>query len=231
MSNLFSVFDPSRVFNLSLNWVILFTPLFLPLINFWVDFTQVFYVLSKTARYLNLEFRRILNVNSVPGTTFIFIGTFAFIWINNSLGLFPYIFTPTRHLVVTIGLAIPLWLGPLILRFTKQPKIILSHLVPLGSPIFLAPFIVVIELTRLLIRPITLCVRLAANLVAGHLLLTLMSSPITNASVMLVATILRFMLILVVLELAVASIQAYVFSLLPTLYTEEVNTHKINLRS
>jgi ATP synthase subunit 6 len=90
-----------------------------------------------------------------------------------------------------------------------------THLVPSGTPIGLIRFIVLIELVRQLIRPITLGVRLAANLTAGHLLLQLLSSIRLRVTVM-------SQLPLLVLELLVAVVQGYVFVLLLTLYLSEV---------
>jgi F-type H+-transporting ATPase subunit a len=98
-----------------------------------------------------------------------------------------------------------------------------AHLVPQGTPAVLIPFIVCIETIRNVIRPGTLAVRLAANIIAGHLLITLLG----NTGPSLSLTILSFLIIgqiaLLVLESAVAIIQSYVFAVLSTLYSSEVN--------
>lgn len=98
-----------------------------------------------------------------------------------------------------------------------------AHLVPQGTPPILMPFMVCIETIRNIIRPGTLAVRLAANIIAGHLLLTLLgrtgpSLVISTLSLLLIAQIL-----LITLESAVAIIQSYVFAILATLYSREVN--------
>lgn len=90
------------------------------------------------------------------------------------------------------------------------------------------PFIVLIELVRNVIRPLTLSVRLAANLVAGHLLMTLIRSPAPSVHTALLLILIRGLVILIVLERAVAFIQAYVFRILRTLYLREVNAIKFN---
>lgn len=99
----------------------------------------------------------------------------------------------------------------------------LAHLVPLGTPGALIPFIVLIETTSNIIRPGTLAVRLAANIIAGHLLLVLLG----NQGASLASSILSFLLItqilLLTLESAVAVIQSYVFAVLATLYSREVS--------
>jgi F-type H+-transporting ATPase subunit a len=98
----------------------------------------------------------------------------------------------------------------------------LSHLVPQGTPSALIIFIVIIELVSNIIRPITLCVRLTANLIAGHLLMSLLGNALTSLPIITGIFALPVPLILTILESAVACIQAYVFITLITLYTTEV---------
>jgi F-type H+-transporting ATPase subunit a len=102
----------------------------------------------------------------------------------------------------------------------------LAHLVPQGTPYPLIPLIVLIELVRNFIRPATLSIRLAANMVAGHLLLTLAggSASILSPSITLVSMVV--ITLIIVLELAVALIQSYVFSTLSSLYIGDVNSVK-----
>jgi F-type H+-transporting ATPase subunit a len=98
----------------------------------------------------------------------------------------------------------------------------LSHLVPQGTPGLLIIFIVLIEIVSNIIRPITLCVRLTANLIAGHLLMSLLGNAISSMPVTGVILAIPVPITLTVLESAVACIQAYVFITLITLYTTEV---------
>jgi len=152
----------------------------------------------------------------------VFLAFFSFIALRNSLGLIPYVFTVSRHLVVTLGLALPLCLGFFSQGWWNNRGLMLAHLVPLGTPRGLIPFIVVIERVRRLIRPVTLRVRLAANIIAGHLLLALVGgSAKVFAPLLCIGVILR-QARLAVLEAAVAVIQAYVFIILRVLYTREV---------
>merc|ERR1739841_206569 len=136
----------------------------------------------------------------IQGTIFIFIRIFFFIVINNFIGLFPYVFTRRRHISFTLALALPLWLGSILMSIIYQYNNLLAHLVPVGTPRFLMPVMVVIETVSNIIRPLTLSIRLAANIVAGHLLLFL----------------------LLLLEVAVACIQSYVFTILRSLYLNEL---------
>jgi len=106
----------------------------------------------------------------------------------------------------------------------KNINYFLSHLVPTGTPYILIPFIVLIEIVRTVIRPITLSVRLAANMVAGHLLMVLIRGPMALISNVLIILTLGGLLLLILLELAVSFIQRYVFSTLLSLYIIESNS-------
>nr|AAX93979.1 ATP synthase F0 subunit 6 [Tringa brevipes] len=147
-----------------------------------------------------------------------------FLLLINLLGLLPYTFTPTTQLSMNMALAFPLWLATLLTGLRNQPSASLGHLLPEGTPTPLIPALIMIETTSLLIRPLALGVRLTANLTAGHLLIQLISTattallPLIPAVSMLTASIL---LLLTLLEVAVAMIQAYVFVLLLSLYLQE----------
>merc|ERR1719247_3915671 len=130
----------------------------------------------------------------------------------NFIGLTPYTFTPSRRISLTLGIAVCVWIFIEIGFLFKAIKRFLAHLVPAGTPDVLIPLIVVIELVRNFIRPITLSVRLAANIVAGHLLIRLVnggSLSLTTGPVIVLSGV-----VLIVLEVSVAFIQGYVFSTL-----------------
>lgn len=147
-----------------------------------------------------------------------------FLITSNLLGLLPYTFTPTTQLSLNMGFAVPLWLATVIIGMRNQPTHALGHLLPEGTPILLIPTLIIIETISLFIRPLALGVRLTANLTAGHLLIQLIA---TAAFVLLpliptVATLTSALLVLLtLLEIAVAIIQAYVFVLLLSLYLQE----------
>uniref|UniRef100_Q9XPE9 ATP synthase subunit a n=1 Tax=Plestiodon egregius TaxID=463521 RepID=Q9XPE9_PLEEG len=142
----------------------------------------------------------------------------------NMLGLLPYTFTPTTQLSMNMGLAVPLWLATVLIGLRNQPTISLGHLLPEGTPTPLVPILITIETISLFIRPLALGVRLTANLTAGHLLIQLISTatfvllPIMTTTATLALIVL---LLLTGLEIAVAMIQAYVFTLLLSLYLQE----------
>jgi F-type H+-transporting ATPase subunit a len=172
---------------------------------------------------LHKEFATLLGPQARPGRTFLFISLFSLLLFNNFLGLFPYIFTSSSHLVFTLTLAIPLWLSFMVYGWLNHTQHIFAHLVPQGTPPVLIPFIVCIETIRNIIRPGTLAVRLAANIIAGHLLMTLLGNTGPNLAISLVGFLLVVQIALLMLESAVAIIQSYVFAVLRTLYSSEVN--------
>lgn len=221
--NLFSSFDPSSIFNISLNWLRTFLGLLFIPTSYWLIPSRYRFVWRKIIITLHSEFKTLIGNNSIKGRTLIFISLFTIIVFNNFLGLFPYIFTSTSHLILTLGLALPLWIRFIIFGWLNNTTHILAHLVPQGTPPVLIPFIVLIETIRNIIRPGTLAVRLAANIIAGHLLITLLGNTGTNLSIIILIILLTIQILLLILESAVAIIQSYVFAVLRTLYSREVN--------
>lgn len=223
--NLFSVFDPStNILNLSLNWISTFLGLLIIPTSYWLIPNRSQIIWNNILIIFHKEFKTLLGPNRHNGRTLIFISLFSLILFNNFLGLFPYIFTSTSHLTLTLTLAFPLWISFIIYGWLCHTQHIFAHLVPQGTPSILIPFIVCIETIRNSIRPITLAVRLTANIIAGHLLITLLGNtgPISTSYIILLL-ILITQIALLTLELAVAIIQSYVFAVLRTLYSREVN--------
>ena len=228
MNNLFSVFDP-RVewLGLRANWFRLFLVLcWIPRI-FWLAKSRVSYLFTSFLLTLRSEFKNNFSPVVTPGHTHWALRIFTLILLNNLGGLTPYTFTRTRHLSISISLALTGWLSYWLASLLFDLGGALAHLVPVGTPYVLIPFMVLIELTSNVIRPLTLSVRLAANIVAGHLLITLIRSPVVRRSLRLSILIIRGLRLLVILETAVAFIQAYVFRMLSTLYLREAN--RLNL--
>nr|AST10225.1 ATP synthase F0 subunit 6 [Abachrysa eureka] len=224
MTNLFSMFDPStNIMNLSLNWIsTLIGIIFLPYM-YWLIPNRFSFLWNKILITLHLEFKTLLGSTGHHGSTFIFISIFSFIMFNNFLGLFPYIFTSSSHMTMTLTLALPLWLSFMLYGWINHTNHMFAHLVPQGTPSILMPFMVCIETISNFIRPGTLAVRLAANMIAGHLLLTLLGSTGPSMNLLLINFLLIIQILLLMLESAVAIIQSYVFAVLSTLYSSEVN--------
>ncbi len=223
MGDLFASFNPQTevIFSFPGNWLsALSILLFLPQ-GYWLIGRQVTRFFSIVSKLVVLELQAIFGALAVPGSFLIFICLFSFIIITNFLGLIPYVFTSSRHLRFTLALALPLWLGRIVYRIGLQFNINMAHLVPVGTPGALMPVIVLIETVRSIIRPGTLAVRLAANMVAGHLLLVLLGSQGANLGGLILVGLMVGLVALLTLECAVACIQAYVFTILRSLYINE----------
>nr|YP_010946366.1 ATP synthase F0 subunit 6 [Balta hwangorum]WGO57084.1 ATP synthase F0 subunit 6 [Balta hwangorum] len=224
MVNLFSVFDPSTISNLSLNWMTTFLGLIMIPMSFWFIPSRYTYAWNTIMINLHKEFKTLVGYKTInKGSTIMFISLFSMIMFNNFMGLFPYIFTSTSHLSMTLTLALPLWLSFMMFGWLNNTKNMFAHLVPQGTPPILMPFMVCIETISNLIRPGTLAVRLAANMIAGHLLLTLLGNTGPMLSLPLLLILVTTQIMLLMLESAVSIIQSYVFAVLSTLYSSEIN--------
>lgn len=178
-------------------------------------FLKVFY-------FIHLDIMLIYSNKKFFGQRIIFLIIFLEIRLINFLGLFPFIFTPSSHLRFAFMLSIFLWLGSQLISWVLNRKMILAHLVPEGTPFLLIPFLVIIEIIRNLIRPLTLRIRLVANMSAGHLLLSLLGSGIRLDKFWVIVLIIFILILFIILEIRVAFIQAYVFIRLTSLYVKEV---------
>nr|AQP30309.1 ATP synthase F0 subunit 6 [Astalotermes cf. obstructus RDCT140] len=225
MSNLFSIFDPTtEIMSLPLNWTSTAIGLLLIPTSMWLIPSRNSMMVTLLMNKLHQEMKTILSKgNENKGNSFILTSLFLMILTNNFLGLFPYIFTSTSHLTLTLTLALPMWLSFMLFGWIKNTNHMFEHLVPQGTPTMLMPFMVIIETISNLIRPGTLAVRLTANMIAGHLLLTLLGNNGPAMSHTLLTMLIVAQILLLILEGAVAVIQSYVFAILSTLYSSEVN--------
>ena len=219
---MFSIFDPVRLRPyIRANWFSIMFILLIPS-SFWLVKRKIVFVIDTLLRFLSKELDLVLRKKSGSIKVFL-LRFFLIIFIYNFIGLLPYVFTRTSHLSITVALSLPLWVGYFSINFIKNTRRSLAHLVPLGTPLPLVPFIVLIEIVRNLIRPITLRVRLAANIVAGHLLLRLLRTPACTSNYLILTIIMFLLLLIMFLELRVRLIQRYVFITLSSLYISEVN--------
>ncbi len=152
------------------------------------------------------------------------IALFYYIVFLNLWGLIPYIFSLSTHLAVTLGISLPLWLALIISSGQNNPYNFVAAIIPSGAPRWLNPFLVLIELIRTNIRPITLAFRLAANMRAGHIVLTLICTYLSNASIAMPTQFLFYLVpgvFYLLFELFITIIQAFIFCLLLTLYAND----------
>nr|AIZ58555.1 ATP synthase F0 subunit 6 [Ornithodoros compactus] len=221
MTNLFLIFDPSSSTSFPMNWLsTLMILIFLPSMYWTIPsrFQILWFLISSM---LTKEMNNLFLKNKKK-YILLMISIFWFILINNFMGLYPYIFTATSHINLTTILALPLWLTFMTFGWVNQTNYMFAHLVPLGTPMMLSVFMVMIETISNLIRPLTLSIRLTANMISGHLLLCLLSEIMQNY-LTINTIILPVMATLLTLEMAVAIIQSYVFIILISLYLNELN--------
>jgi F-type H+-transporting ATPase subunit a len=150
---------------------------------------------------------------------------FMFVLFANMLGMIPYSFTVTSHIIVTFALAGFIFLGVTILGFITHGAGFLSFFVPKGVPVVLLPLLVVIELISYFTRPVSLSVRLFANMLAGHTMLKVFAGFVVGLAaaglVPLAVAPLFLMVALTALEILVAFLQAYVFAILTCIYLND----------
>jgi len=162
------------------------------------------------------------NAGSEGMAYFPFVFTlFMFILFCNLLGLIPYSFTVTSHIIVTFALAAVVFLGVTAIGFAKHGLKFLRLFVPSGVPIALLPLIVLIELISYLTRPISLSVRLFANMMAGHTMLKVFAGFVVALGIWLGWAPLAFIVALIALEFGIAILQAYVFAILSCIYLHD----------
>ena len=160
-----------------------------------------------------------------PYFSFIF-SLFMFVLFCNMLGMIPYTFTVTSHIIVTFGLAAFIFIGVTIIGFIKHGLGYLKLFVPSGVPMVLLPLIVVIEIISYLSRPISLSVRLFANMMAGHTMMKVFGGFVVSLGIVGGWLPLGFSVALTGLEILVAFLQAYVFAILTCIYLNDaLNLH------
>nr|YP_009743658.1 ATP synthase F0 subunit 6 [Euspira pila]QIE11962.1 ATP synthase F0 subunit 6 [Euspira pila] len=225
--DIFSSFDDSNQVFMSMYFLMWIFSLIVVLIfssNYWVAspswlaFINIFKDTgsSQVFRSFGLNLGGFLNVMS---------GLFLFLIFMNLSGLIPYVFSPTSHLAVSLSLGLPLWLSLIISAIFFNPSSVVAGLLPMGAPAPLNPFLVLIETVSILVRPITLSVRLTANMSAGHIVLTLIGNYLTASfflsGIFSMALLVSIQIFYTIFEFGISMIQAYIFCLLITLYSDE----------
>jgi F-type H+-transporting ATPase subunit a len=162
------------------------------------------------------------NVGTEGMRYFPFVFTlFMFVLVLNTLGLVPYSFTVTSHIIVTFALAAFIFIGVTLIGFIKHGVKFLKFFVPSDVPFILLPLLVVIEVISYLTRPISLSVRLFANMMAGHTMLKVFGAFVVALGLLGGWAALAFMVAFTGLELLVAFLQAYVFAILTCIYLND----------
>nr|QYC96591.1 ATP synthase F0 subunit 6 [Falcolipeurus suturalis] len=221
MCSVFSIFDPvcaNPFFEGSLKWVSISFTFILLNWQFYSCMSGLSLVISKVFLSLILEIKLIFS-SFYKSVVLTLVSLFYLILLVGMLGMSPFFFTPSSHLLFNLSLSFPLWMMGFMYMFIESWKGFFSHYVPLGSPMILVPFLILIEMVSNLIRPFSLAIRLMSNMMAGHLIMSLLEKFL----VALVYSWFIFPLgpLLVGFEYGVAFIQSYVFMTLMSLYWKE----------
>lgn len=162
------------------------------------------------------------NVGNEGRRYFPFIfSLFMFILVANLFGMLPYSFTVTSHLAVTFTLAIIIFFGVTIIAIARHGFKFLEYFLPHGTPWWLLPLMFVIELFAYLVRPVSLSIRLSANMMAGHILLKVMAGFVISMGVAGLFLPFPFIVVMIGFEIFVAILQAYIFTILTCVYLND----------
>ena len=145
---------------------------------------------------------------------------FMFVLIMNLMGMIPYSFTVTSHIIVTFALAVVVFLGVTVIAIARHRMKFFSYFLPPGTPLYMAPLLIPIEVLSYLARPVTLSLRLFANMMAGHTMLKVFAGFVVVLGLAGIAP-LAVLIALYMLELIVAVLQAFVFTILTCLYLHD----------
>nr|WRW55928.1 ATP synthase F0 subunit 6 [Pseudocuneopsis yemaoi] len=227
LMDIFSSLDAGVHSNLSVSglvWLSGFVGLSVSLVSVWVGLSGInvmFFVLVDVV----LDLVKSCSGKFFGGFALGQVSLFMLIFIVNISGMIPNVFSPTSHLSLTLVLAMVVWFCLVFSGWVYSWKKSAGHLVPTGSPVVLIPLLVLIESVSILIRPITLGVRLAANITMGHLMLHVIGEYVVSFfyDMSFLGSLLGGLVMwgYVIFEFAVSFLQAYVFVLLVGLYSSD----------
>ncbi len=179
----------------------------------WQSIVELFYV------FIANLLKDTVGSEGRPYFPFVFT-VFMFVLVGNLFGMIPYSFTFTSHIVVTFTMALIVFLGVTIIAIAKHKLHFFTFFMPPGVPMVMAPLLVPIEIISYLSRPISLSVRLFANMLAGHTLLKVFAGFVISLGMFGVFP-LAFVVALTGLEIVIALLQAFVFTILTCLYLND----------
>lgn len=220
INNLFIIFDPLTTIDTNLNWISIFIILAVIPKIFNKKYNRLTWIFYKISSFISENIKT--NLKKINLFSLInFERYFYAIFLLNFLRLYAYNFTPRAHLSISLYFSLPFWIRIIIKGYISSFNKIITHLLPSNTPIILCCFIILIETTRIYIRPLTLSIRLAANIIAGHILLYLLRDFL-NSNLMLFLSLNNILIILLILEISVSIIQRYVYVTLLSLYLDEI---------
>nr|AVW86158.1 ATP synthase F0 subunit 6 [Panthalis oerstedi] len=228
MTDIFSSFDPASCASFTsisplLFWSLSFTTLSMNQASLWLAQSRISWLHTFPMEMMSAQASRTFGLH-LKGFPSILVPLFIMLIISNLFGLLPYVFSTTSHLFMTLAIGFPLWLSLILSGALHNPKSFSAHFLPSGAPDWLNPFLVVIESLSVLFRVITLSFRLTANMSAGHIILGLVgiySSSAMLSSISTASCLLLIQLFYIVFEVGICLIQAYIFCLLLSLYSDD----------
>ena len=182
--------------------------------------TKIQLIAELSYTFVSKMINNIAGPKGKPYFPFIFT-LFMFVLFCNMIGMLPYSFTVTSHIIVTFALAAIIFIGVTIIGFIKHGVGYLKLFVPSGVPLILLPFIIIIEIISYLSRPVSLSVRLFANMMAGHTMLKVFGGFVISLGIIGGWLPLTFTVALTGLEILIAFLQAYVFAILTCIYLND----------
>lgn len=228
LTDIFSSFDPSiNTLTTTLSqhtlWLSILISATTLIATYWTSPSHITWLTLTLNTFIiqqlnQTQTRHFLGINGLISSLFVFL------FLTNLIGLLPYVFRLTRHILYTARLGLPLWLRYILSSLNFDAPATLARLVPQGTPQWLSPFLSLVETTRTSSRPLTLSFRLAANISAGHIVLILLGTYAAtglflnpSATLLLISTLTGYL----IFEVAICIIQAYIFCLLLSLYAND----------
>lgn len=225
--DIFSTFDPNLNYFRTVSpltlWILPTTALLLINTSLWITPNWTLWLSTPLLSLISEQTHRTYGIHN-KGFNTILCAIFILLITFNLTGLIPYVFSASRHLIFSLSYGLPLWLILIISAILKAPKSTLALLLPIRTPNWLSPALILIETVRILVRPITLSFRLAANITAGHIILRLIGASLSSC---IFSSYLSSSLIIIlqtgytIFELGICLIQAYIFCLLLSLYSDD----------
>ena len=226
--DIFSSFDPGiNIINNYISpimfWIITMSSIRLFTLSIWITPNNLNIIINSTIKIINDQGSRTQGVH-IKGFNSFIVSLFIIIININLIGLLPAVFSYSRHLLFTLSFGLPLWLALIISAIVYNTSSWVASLLPGGAPHWLNPFLVLIETISIRVRPLTLSFRLAANMRAGHIVLTLIG---TYCAASIFSSLVGFLVLIIIqigyiiFEVGICLIQRYIFCLLLRLYRDD----------
>nr|YP_010429352.1 ATP synthase F0 subunit 6 [Perinereis camiguinoides]USR67344.1 ATP synthase F0 subunit 6 [Perinereis camiguinoides] len=228
MLDIFSSFDPgiNLINNFTsplLFWTMVSTSIMLFSLSLWSTPSNLMILMNSVTKIMNDQGTRTRGLH-LKGFNIVIVSLFIIIININLIGLLPAVFSYSSHLLFTLSFGMPLWLALILSAIAFNTTSWIASLLPGGAPHWLNPFLVLIETISISVRPLTLSFRLAANMSAGHIVLTLIGTYCAASMFSsLIGLIVLFSIQMgyIMFEMGICLIQSYIFCLLLSLYADD----------